>query len=109
MSIETDELLHHMLEAVTVGRQIAAAGKDRFDDDPVTRFATDTVISRLAECANKLPEDVLAQMHEVPWRAVSGMRNRLQHASIETDYDLVWRVLDENLPDIEAALRRALG
>lgn len=101
-------VLRHMLDALDVARQIVLGGKEAFDLDPVPRLASDTVISRLAECANKLPAAVLADMPEVPWPVVRSMRNRLQHASLDTDYDLVWQVLVTKLPDIDTAIRRLL-
>lgn len=108
MSFGDRELLEHMLEAVDVGLEIAAAGRERFDADPVPRFAADTVISRLAECGGNLREELRETMPEMPWRVVAGMRNRLQHASLGTDYDQVWHVLAGELVSVRAAIVRTL-
>ncbi|MDZ7734176.1 MAG: HepT-like ribonuclease domain-containing protein [Acidimicrobiia bacterium] len=94
-----------MEEALGVAARLVAEGREAFIHDELLQYAADTAISRLAECARKLPEDVTAAIPSVPWPALMGMRNRLQHASLDTDYALVWNVLASELPRVSDALR----
>lgn len=101
---EQAALLDHILEAADVAARIVAQGHARFLADPVLRYAADTVISRIGECSKRLSDEALARMPSVPWREVRGMRNRLQHASMDTDYVLVWNVLEVEMPKVRAAV-----
>lgn len=93
-----------MLEATVVAERIASHSRDDFERDPVLRFAADTVISRIGESAKLLSEDAIAAMPSIPWQEVRGMRNRLQHASMVTDYRIVWNVITTEMPKVNAAI-----
>ncbi|MER3491319.1 MAG: hypothetical protein C4323_02700, partial [Mastigocladus sp. ERB_26_2] len=57
----------------------------------------------------KLDELTLVQHPEVPWSQIIGMRNILTHNYFEIDLDVVWFVVERDLPNlklqIEAILR----
>jgi uncharacterized protein with HEPN domain len=44
----------------------------------------------------------------LPWPKMVGMRHILVHAYYDIDCDAVWRVVDENLPELIEALEAAL-
>jgi len=43
---------------------------------------------------------------EVPWPEIISLRNRLIHGYDAVDLDIVWRVLDSDLPTLVEALER---
>jgi uncharacterized protein with HEPN domain len=44
----------------------------------------------------------------VPWRELVGMRHKIVHDQFDVDFDVVWQVATEDLPDLIEALRTAL-
>jgi uncharacterized protein with HEPN domain len=54
----------------------------------------------LGEAAARVPEDFRRQHSELPWAEVVGLRNRLIHGYYEVDYDVVWQILQEDLPSL---------
>jgi uncharacterized protein with HEPN domain len=59
----------------------------------------------VGEAARHVGETTRAGIPELPWRAMSGMRNRLFHAYFQLDPDIVWKTATEALPRAAEAIR----
>lgn len=42
----------------------------------------------------------------MPWRAIAGLRNVLAHDYLEIDLEVVWSVVEQDLPKLAAAVDR---
>lgn len=96
------------LEAIGVclddGARIVDLGRERLDRDWLVRRAAKNVIAELGEAVGRLPDWFVRDRPGVPWRAISGMRNRTVHAYQHTDYDVIWDTLEISFPDLRRAL-----
>jgi Uncharacterized conserved protein len=101
-----DDLLADILEAVEVGAQIVARGRQAFDADPVIRFAGEAVAGRIGEAASKLGPEVKDATSDVPWREIIGMRIVVDHAYHRIDHDRLWNTLTTDLPVLREAIER---
>ncbi len=55
--------------------------------------------------ATKKVSDVYKQTHiEIPWKEMSGMRNKLIHDYIGVDIAVVWKTIKEDLPPLKKVL-----
>jgi uncharacterized protein with HEPN domain len=63
----------------------------------------------IGEAASRVTAEMRAELHQIPWADVVGMRNRLVHAYFDVDLDQVWRTVRDDLPPLAAELRNALG
>lgn len=52
----------------------------------------------LGEAAGKLPEHVRSAVPNVPWEAIIGMRHRIAHAYFGIDPDILWDVVEHEVP-----------
>ena len=68
------------------------------------RRASQKAVEIVAEATRKLPETFKKQYPVIPWREITGMRNRMTHAYDEIDDDLVWQVLVGRLPELARQL-----
>jgi uncharacterized protein with HEPN domain len=59
----------------------------------------------IGEAATHVPDEVRASHPEVPWRLVIATRNRLIHAYLGIDDDIVWTIVTDDLPGLLTALR----
>lgn len=63
-------------------------------------------LSQMGELANRVDDD-FAQAHpEIPWRLLYGLRNRIVHDYEGVNLQLIWEIIDGDLPPLRDALAR---
>jgi uncharacterized protein with HEPN domain len=55
-----------------------------------------------------LPDDFRAAHPTVEWRAMAGMRDRLIHDYFGVDFELVWDVVSNKIPNLQTQIRSML-
>ena len=101
MSFEPRDYLRHILvEADYLLDQTAGLTRDEFVANETLRRAFVRSLEIVGEAAKKIPEEFRAQYPTVEWRAMSGMRDRLIHDYFGVDYELVWDVVHNRIPEL---------
>jgi len=107
------DYLGHMLDAVGqiqqyVGGKCAADFlSDRLLQDGVVRN-----FEILGEAARNLLEavpDAAAKFPGIPFAAIYGMRNQLSHGYFAIDLDVVWKVIERDIPALRLELEAAIA
>lgn len=83
----------------------AGLDKDVFVASPMPYDATLRNLELIGEAAAQIPETVRDAHPEIPWRAIIGTRNRLAHAYLHIDDDIIWTLIVDAVPELLAALR----
>lgn len=81
---------------------------DRNDFDR-REMAFDAIVRNveiLGEAAGKLPIEAREQAKEIPWDAIIGMRHRIAHAYFGIDNDILWDVVENEVPLLAIAIAR---
>jgi uncharacterized protein with HEPN domain len=68
------------------------------------QLAVTKAIEQIGEVASQVSAAFRDAHPEVPWRQMIGMRNRLVHNYEETDWEVVWTVLQKSVPQLLAVL-----
>ena len=45
-------------------------------------------------------EESITKYHDIPWKKMIGMRNRLIHGYFDIDLDIVWDTIKKDLPPL---------
>lgn len=95
-----------MLEACERARAIIS-GLQRSDFEAwfVERLAVERLLLILGEAAKGVPQEVRDLAPDIPWRAITGLRDRLVHAYTDTDVDVLWTAVAVHLPKTHARLQ----
>ncbi|MBA2672039.1 MAG: DUF86 domain-containing protein [Gemmatimonadetes bacterium] len=110
MSFEPREYLRHILvETEFLIEYSQGLTFDRFDADETLRRAFVRSLEVIGEAVKKLPMGFRAQHPEVEWRLIARMRDRLIHGYFGVDYQLVWDVVQEKVPELQRHVRCLLG
>lgn len=101
MSYEPRDYLRHILaEADYLLSRREGLTWDAFSADETMRRAFVRSLEIIGEAAKKLPDDFRAQHPGIDWRAMAGMRDRLIHGYFGIDYEIVWDVVQNHIPDL---------
>lgn len=77
-----------------------------FVADSLTYDATLRNLELIGEAATHIPDEIRATYHDVPWRLMIATRNRLVHAYLGIDDDTIWSIVQDDIPNLLAALNR---
>lgn len=106
---QSDALRHMLVEVEFLGLQIAIIDRNRFLGDETLRRAFARSLEVLGEAAKQLTAETRDLEPSVPWRLVTGMRDRLIHGYFAIDYEMVWDAAAHHAPLLEAPLQRMLS
>ncbi|HSK76925.1 MAG TPA: HepT-like ribonuclease domain-containing protein [Thermoanaerobaculia bacterium] len=103
--------LQHMLDAARKAVRLAARRdrKDLDDEDDPLKEALERLITVIGEAANKVSSSTRSELDGISWPDVVGMRNRLIHAYFDTNLDILWATVQDNLPYLVRFLESALA
>lgn len=103
---------HFLLDIVSYGElareKVQGVTHEQFRADSTLHYAVTHLIQIVGEAASHLSDDARAEMTEVPWNEIIGMRHRLVHSYGQTNFDIVWKVATKSLPDLIATVKRRL-
>lgn len=109
MSFEPREYLRHILaEADYLLNSSRNLSRERFLADETLKRAFVRSLEIIGEAAKKLPEGFRGAHPGAEWRAMAGMRDRLIHDYFGVDYELVWDVVRNRIPELRCQLSTIL-
>lgn len=82
------------------------ADRAEFDQHGMAFDAMVRNVEVLGEAAGKLPEQVRSAAPKVPWQAIIGIRHRIAHAYFGVDPDILWDVVEHEVPLLIEELRQ---
>jgi uncharacterized protein with HEPN domain len=85
---------------------------DQFMEDSMVQDAVLRNIEILGEATRNLMEclpDLQSAYPQIPWIDIYGMRNRIAHGYFFINFELVWTVVVENIPELRQQIATALG
>ena len=95
-----------ILEAIEkIKRYTAGMSFDDFVEDEKTVDAVIRNLEIIGEAVKNLPEEFKEKHSNVPWKEISGMRDRLIHAYFGVDLSIVWYTIKNDLDEIEFRLK----
>ena len=109
MKREYEDYLRDMLENAELALNfVQGMDYDKFFEDEKSKYAVMRALEVIGEAAGKIPENVRDSSPEIPWREITGMRNKLMHEYFGANMKVVWRTVQEDLPVIISLLKKML-
>ena len=96
--ITEKQRIEHILTAIAKINDATACSLEEFLASTLKKDAVSYNFLIIGEAAGQISAETRALHPEIPWRVMVGMRNVLIHDYVQTDYNLVWRTVKEDLP-----------
>ena len=94
--------LVHILKAIgEIESYVGDADKEIFLRHSMMKYACVKQIEIIGEAANYLTEDFKTKFSQVEWREIAGMRNILVHEYFGIDFNILWQVIQKDIPELK--------
>ena len=102
--------LQHLANALNSAIRFAQ-GRQRgdLDTDEMLLFALVRAIEIAGEAASRVTVETRAQLPDLPWASIIGMRNRLVHAYFDINRDILWTTVAEAAPPLAERSKNVLA
>ena len=99
--------IKHMLDSVNEALSFIK-NKTRKDLDQNRMLVLSLVkcIEIIGEAANSITDDLKFKHSSIPWQDIIKMRHRLIYAYFDVDYDIVWKTVQDELPELIKELKK---
>ncbi|MFO8051965.1 MAG: DUF86 domain-containing protein [Thermoplasmatota archaeon] len=93
-----------LIEDYTRNKDLEDFLDDKQLQDSVTRR-----IEIIGEAVKNLDHDIREEYPDVPWKDIAGMRDVIIHGYFGVEPIIVWRVKENDLPDLKLKIERILA
>ncbi len=91
------------IESFTEGMKFEEFTKDKKTINAVTRS-----VEVIGEAAKKIPKSIRNKYPNIPWKKISGMRDKLIHEYFGIDLEILWKVAKDNIPPLKSTIKNIL-
>lgn len=96
--------LAQILECFQRIASYTAGGREAFFTERLIQDAVIRNFEIIGEAAKRVPEGYRQAHPEIPWRGLGALRDVLIHQYEGVDLGKVWRIIDDDLPGLRAAI-----
>lgn len=108
---ERDEVyLKHVLEYLSrIEGSMSGKSKDDLENDVDLLDSTLRRIEVIGEAVKNISPELKAQYPDVEWKGIIGTRDKLIHAYFKVDMDIVWDVVENELPKLKEQINSIMN
>jgi uncharacterized protein with HEPN domain len=101
MSHEFLDYIEDILDAMSKAELLLeGVSYSQFESDFKINFAVVRALEIIGEAAKRLPEELRQRYPDIPWKGMSGMRNRIIRGYDNVDLQIVWDVVKRDIPKL---------
>jgi len=82
---------------------------EEFCNDRKTYSAVIREFEIIGEAVGKLPDELKLKCPDVAWQDIKDFRNLLVHEYFGVDFEIVWKIIQDDLPGLVSAIRKMIS
>jgi len=103
------DYLQDILDAVNdIESFVESMTYEEFIKDRKTLNAVVRSFEIIGEASKNIPEAMKAKYKELPWKQMTGMRDKLIHAYFGVDVETLWKAVKDDIPPLKKAIQKML-
>ncbi len=93
---------------ISIEKFIEGLDFEQFKLDDKTSSAVIRKFEIIGEATKNVPDAIRKQYPQIPWKDITGMRDKLIHAYSEVDLKLVWTTIHQRLPNLKSIIEKLI-
>ena len=102
------ERLMDIQDALVKIEKYSRRGRQVFDEDELIQIWIVYHLQIIGEASSAMSEGFINQYPNVPWIDIADFRNVLVHEYFRVDVDIVWAIVEQELPDLKNKIESIL-
>ncbi|KAM3099301.1 DUF86 domain-containing protein [Phormidesmis sp. 146-12] len=98
------ERLRDILEAIEAIERYTHQGREAFDEQELIQVWVVHHLQVIGEAANALSNELIDRYPETPWVQIVAFRNLVVHEYFRVSLNLVWSIVQNNLPSLKSTV-----
>lgn len=99
-------MLDHAREAVHL---VKGRKREDIDTDRMLNLSLVRLLEIVGEAAGRIPQQERTLYHDIPWPEIVSLRNRLIHGYDSVDFDILWQIASNDLPQLIEKLEEIIA
>ncbi len=100
------ERVRDIQEAITRIEKYSGRGRQVFNEDELIQTWIMQHLQIIGEASNSISKIFKNQHPEIPWQDIADFRNVLVHEYFRIDIDIVWSIVQQELPNLKENINR---
>lgn len=83
--------------------------EDEFLTQKIVKDAVVRNLEIIGEAAKNIPDSVRKEHSQIEWKEIVGLRNIIIHQYFGVDYQVIWSIVEKELPSLKEKLLQITG
>jgi uncharacterized protein with HEPN domain len=98
----------YALDALNKTTQFVAIGKEAYLQSPLIQSAVAYQIQIIGELFREVPSDFRNLYSQIEWHNWVGLRHIIVHKFFDLDFDVIWKIVEIELPKLKIEVEKIL-
>ncbi len=97
--------LQHIYDAIIeIESYIIDIDSNKFSENSMMKFACVKQMEIIGEASNHISDEIKSKFSDIEWEQIIGMRNVFVHEYFGVDENLVWEIINNDLPELKGKI-----